>query len=251
MRVFTDSKIFERSRHIGSLVEFRSGVPERSFLSPLTHLIDQALAAFRFARHAGIAAMQDQPVVGVLFVLIGDEFQQALFDFQDVFAGRQAGAVGYPEYVGIHGNGGLAEGGIEDDVCRFPADPGQFFQCLPVLRHIAGMGIDQDMAGFDNVFGFCIVQADRSDILLQPLYAQPDKLLRRIGRPEQFSRGFVDADIRGLRRQDNGYEQLEGAGVTKLRRRRRVVLPQQGKDLCAFAAVQCLLLIRKSGFYPV
>ena len=195
--------------------------------------------------------MQDQPVVGVLFVLIGDELQQALFDFQDVFAGCQAGAVGYPEYVGIHGNGGLAESGIEDDVCRFPADPRQFFQCFPVLRHIAGMGIDQDMAGLDNVLGFCIVQADRFDILLQPLYAQPDELIRCIGRPEQFFRGFVDADIRGLRRQDNGYKQLEGAGVTKLRRRRRVVLPQQGKDLCAFAAVQCLLLIRKSEFYPV
>ena len=231
-------------------LEFRSGVPERYPLSPLTKVIDDTLAAFRFARHAGIAAVQDQPVVGVLFVLIGDELQQALFDFQDVFAGRQAGAVGYPEYVGIHGNGGLAESGIEDDVCRFPADPGQFFQCLPVLRHIAGMGIDQDMAGLDNVFGFCIVQADRFDILLQPLYAQPDELIRRIGRPEQFFCGFVDADIRGLRRQDNGYEQLEGAGVTKLRRGRRVVLPQQGKDLCAFAAVQSLLLIRKSGFYP-
>ena len=194
--------------------------------------------------------MQDQPVVGVLFVLIGDELQQPLLDFQDVFAGRQAGAVGYPEYVGIHGNGRLAEGGIEDDVCRFPADPRQFFQCFPGLRDFTGMGIDQDKAGPDNVFGFCIVQADRFDILLQSLFAQPDKLLRRIGRPEQFFRGLVDTDIRCLRRQDNGYKQLEGAGVAKFRRGRRVVLPQQGKDLCAFAVVQCLLLIRKSGFYP-
>ena len=189
-------------------------------------------------------------MVGILFVLIGDELQQALLNLQDVFARRETGAVGYPKYVGIHGNGGLTEGGIEDDVCRFPADPRQFFQCFPVLRDFPGMGIDQDMAGLDNIFGLCIVQSDRFDILLQSRSAQPDKLLRRIGRPEQFFRGLVDTDIRCLRRQDNGNKQLEGTGVAKFRRRRRVVLPQQGKDLCAFAVVQCLLLIRKSGFCP-
>ena len=115
--------------------------------------MNNTLTAFRFARNAGIAAVQYQPVVGVLSVFIGDKFQQALFDFQDVFAGRQAGAVGYPEYVGVHGNGGLAESGIEDDVCRFPADPRQFFQCRTVLRNLAGMAVNQDLAGLDNVFG--------------------------------------------------------------------------------------------------
>ena len=169
--------------------------------------------------------MQYQPVVGVLFVFIGDKFQQALFDFQDVFAGRQAGAVGYPEYVGVHGNGGLTESGIEDDVCRFPADPRQFFQCRTVLRNLAGMAVNQDLAGLDNVFGFCIVQTDRFDILLQSRFAQPDKLLRRISHREQFFRSLVDTDIRCLRRQDNGYEQLKGTGITKFRRRCRVMPP--------------------------
>ena len=206
-------------------LEFRSGVPERYPLSPLTKVIDDTPAAFRFARHAGITAVQDQPVVGVLFVLIGDELQQALLDFQDVFAGRQAGAVGYPEYVGIHGNCGLTESGIEDDVCRFPANPRQFFQCRAVLRNLAGMAANQDIAGLDNVFCFCIVQADRFDILLQSLFTQPDKLPRCIGCPEQFFRSLVDADVRGLRRQDNGYQQLKGTGVAQFRRGCRVVLP--------------------------
>ena len=224
MPTLTATSSFSKGADVHLLLPLLN-VPEHFLLFPLTQLIDQAASAFRFARHAGITAVQDQPVVGVLFVLIRDELQQALLDFQDVFAGRQTGAVGYPEYVGVYGNGGLAESGIEDDVCRFPADPRQFFQCFPVLRHLAGMGINQDMAGLDNVFGFCVVQADRFDILLQSRFAQPDKLLRRIGRREQFFRSLVDTDIRGLRRQDNGYEQLKGTGITKFRRRRRVMSP--------------------------
>ena len=108
-------------------------------------------------------------MVGVFPVLIRDEFQQLLFDFQDVFARRQAGAVGYAEYVGIHGDGGMAERGIEDDVRRFPADARQFFQGFPAFGDPAGMGPGQDVAGLDDVFGLGIVQADGFDITLQSL----------------------------------------------------------------------------------
>lgn len=169
--------------------------------------------------------MQYQPVVGILPVLPGYEFQQLLFDFQDVFARRQTGAVGYPEYVGIHGDSGVAEGGIENDVGRFPADTRQFFQGFPAFGDPAAVSPGQDMAGLDDVFGFRIVQADGFDVLLQPLCAHPDKLFRRIGHPEQVFRGLVDADIRGLRRQDHGNQQLEGAGIAEFRGGRRVVLP--------------------------
>ena len=135
-------------------------VPESFPLPPLAQLKNNTPPAFRFAGGADITAVQDEPVVGVFFILFGDEFQQPLFDFQDVFPRRQAGAVGYPEDVGVHGDGGLAERGVEDDVGGFPAYSRQLFQRFPVGGDFPGMVAQQDVTGFDDIFGLCVVKSD-------------------------------------------------------------------------------------------
>ena len=52
----------------------------------------------------------------------GHQPQQSLFDFGHVFPRCNAGPVRDPEYVCIHGDGRMTEGGIEYNVGGFPAD---------------------------------------------------------------------------------------------------------------------------------
>lgn len=52
-----------------------------------------AFIAFGFAGEAGVAAMEDEPVMGVHGVFGGDDFFQLRFDLVGCRAGGHAGAV--------------------------------------------------------------------------------------------------------------------------------------------------------------
>jgi hypothetical protein len=94
------------------------------FLFVFTQVLDDTAATARFARNTGITAMQDQPVVGILFEFLRYQSLQTVFDFQYVLAGSYAGAVGYPENMRIHGDGRLTERRVKDDIGCFPTHPG-------------------------------------------------------------------------------------------------------------------------------
>ena len=81
--------------------------------------------ATRLASYTGIATVQDQPVMRVFFKLIRDKFKQFFLDLVDVVARRYTGSIGHPEDVGIDGNGGLTERGIENNIGRLSAYPWQ------------------------------------------------------------------------------------------------------------------------------
>ena len=51
------------------------------FLRPSTCLIDRTNMAFGFARGAGVAAMQNKPVMCMFHIFFGNHFEQLLFDF--------------------------------------------------------------------------------------------------------------------------------------------------------------------------
>src|SRR6185312_17304075 len=69
----------------------------------LAQVADEALGALGLARYADVAPMQDEPVMGVEPIGLWHPPQQGLFDFQNVAAGCDAGAVGYSENMRIHG----------------------------------------------------------------------------------------------------------------------------------------------------
>ena len=56
---------------------------------------------------------------------------------------REAGAVAYPENVGVDGKGFLAEGGIEDDIRRLPPDSRQRLKLLPSAGNLTAEIPDQ------------------------------------------------------------------------------------------------------------
>ena len=69
-------------------------------------------------------------------------FYQFFFDFDDIFARCQSCAVGDAEDVGIDGDGGLAEGGVEYDVGGFAADAGQGFEGFAIFGDVAFVFFD-------------------------------------------------------------------------------------------------------------
>ena len=73
----------------------------------------RAGGAFRFACLAHVAAVQNEPVVGVAAPALGHHLLEAQLDRVRCLRGCEAGAVGDPEDVGIDGDGALAEGLVQ------------------------------------------------------------------------------------------------------------------------------------------
>src|SRR5450759_704824 len=100
------------------------------FARPLAQIGDDALLAQRLARHASVAPVQDQPMMGMALIVRRDDLLEPLFDLERRLAGRQAGAIADAKNVGIDRDGRLAEGDIEHDIGGLAPDPRQFLQLL-------------------------------------------------------------------------------------------------------------------------
>ncbi|MNV28114.1 hypothetical protein D3C71_1192940 [compost metagenome] len=157
--------------------------------------------------------MQDQPVVRVEQELGRDHLDQQILHRTHILARRQTGAVGDAEDVRVHRHHRLAEGRVEHDIGSLAADTGQRLECSTITRHLAAVLFHQHRAGRNHVLRFRVVQADGGDVLLQAVFTERKDRLRGIGDREQFARGLVDADIRGLRRQRDRHQQLERRAV--------------------------------------
>src|ERR1700733_2972678 len=105
--------------------------------------IDQhANAAQRFAGHADIPAVQDQPVMSVEQKAIRNHAHESVFDLARRFTGGDGEAVGDAEDVGVDGQRRLAEDCVEHDVRGLAANAGQGFQLLTDARRLAAVPFD-------------------------------------------------------------------------------------------------------------
>src|SRR5579863_3122864 len=91
----------------------------------LAKIIDDTGGAGRIARLAGVAPVQDQPVMRVLQELARHDLQELILHRPWGLARDEADAVGDTEYVGVHRDGGLPERRIQNDVGGFSADARQ------------------------------------------------------------------------------------------------------------------------------
>ncbi len=188
--------------------------------------------------------MQDEPVVGILEELLGNHLQQLLLHRQRGLSLCQSGAVGDAEDVGVHRHGGLAEGGVEHHVGGLASHAGQGFEIPAVVRHLAAELLDEDAAGLDDVLRLVVEQADGLDVLLQPLFAQFEDGLGRVGHGEEPFGGFVHAHVGGLRREDDGDEQFEGRAVLQLGGGVGVGVPQPFEDLAALLRIHGVVRVK-------
>src|SRR6185312_1736013 len=83
---------------------------------------DDAVIALGDARLADVAAVEDQPVMGVEQVFFRHHLEQSLLHLDRRLAGREAGAVADAEEVRVDGDRWLPIGDVEHDVRGLPAD---------------------------------------------------------------------------------------------------------------------------------
>src|SRR5215472_4925605 len=137
---------------------------ESPLLWPAAEIDDDALLAQRAARHARVAAVQDEPVVGVQLVGGRHHLLEVRLDLERILAGREPGAVADPEDVGIDRNGRLAERDVEHDIGGLAPDPGQGLERLAQRRHHAAVLGDQLLRQRDDVLRLGVEQPDRLDV---------------------------------------------------------------------------------------
>ena len=136
-----------------------------SFVPILTQILYQAGTTSGFSGDAGVASQQDEPVVGIEHEFFGNESQQAFFNFQWGFTFADTGAIGDPEYVGVHCHGRLAKSGIEHYISGFSAYTGQRFQVFSFIRHLSSVLLQQYFTAGDDVFCLAVAQANGSYVL--------------------------------------------------------------------------------------
>ena len=165
LRVSSDSSLPDISVVVSPLssLKLKSGI---------TQIMNQTFVTFGFSRNTGISTMQNQPVMGVQYELFGHSFQQCFFHRQCIPSRRDTGTVGYPEYVGVHGNGGFPKSRIQYYAGGFSANSRQRFEFFPGAGHLTVMPVNQLLAGLDDILCLDIEQADSPDIFFQSCYAE-------------------------------------------------------------------------------
>src|SRR5512132_2068964 len=121
----------------------RGGVSALRLRLEAADVANDAHRAARLLRLADIAAVQDQPMVGVAQPSLRCPRQQRGFHLQRRAARGEAGAVGHSEDMRIDGDRRLAECHIQYDVGGLPPDAGERFESFAVVRHLAAVAFDQ------------------------------------------------------------------------------------------------------------
>src|SRR5579883_3000674 len=165
---------------------------------PAAEIVDQANLAARLARQAGIAAMQDQPMMRVQHELGRNYFLKPEFDLERRLARRKPGTIGDAKYMGIDSDGAVAIGHIEHDVGGLPPCARQRLDLRTGARHLAAELVDQLLRECDDVLRLGAIESDGLDVVAKLLLAEREHFLWRIGDRKQRARRLVDAGIRGL-----------------------------------------------------
>ena len=139
-----------------------------------------------------------------------------MLDLVHVLAGGQTGPVRDAEDVGVDGNRGLAEGGVEHHIGRLAADAGELHQFIPAIGNLAAVVIDKNLRERDHVLGLGIEQADGLDVVFEAFLAQFQHRLRRFHLGKQRTGRLVHANVRRLRAQGHRHEQLVGIAIFQL-----------------------------------
>src|SRR3989344_3534906 len=204
------------------------------YFSPvLAQIIDDAFGATRFACRTGVAPMQDQPVMRIVAVYLGDRLEQIFLHHEHVFPRRQPGTIGHTEDMRIHGDGRLTEGGIENHVGGFASHARQRLQFLARRRYLAAVFFEKDFAGLQDIGGLGVVEADGFDVALETPQSETLDPPRRARHLEEFRGGLVDAFVRGLGGEDHRHQQFKGRVIFKFRRRAGIGAFQSPEDFCS------------------
>src|SRR5699024_11021426 len=118
-----------------------------------------ALRALGAPGDANVSSVQNQPMVSILQEGFGNQSGKLLFYLIDCLAGGDACAVGYPKNMRVDGNNRVPKGRVQYDIGGFPAHAGQRLKGCAVIRNLALMFFNQDLAGAYDVGCLGAIQA--------------------------------------------------------------------------------------------
>ena len=159
---------------------------------------------------------------------------EACFNLVRIFAGGETRAVRNTENMCIDGDRGLPKRFVQNDVRGLASNAGQADQLIPRLRNLAAKFVDDHLAQRDDVFSLIAPQADGFDMTFNACETERQHLLWRIRDLEQRFRGFVDANICGLRRQGYRHDQSVRIDEVEFRLRVRAIFCELSEKLCGF-----------------
>ena len=155
--------------------------------------------------------MLDEPVAAVGPAPRLPQCRDVLLHAQRVLRRRPPQAAREPAHVGVHGDGGLTEGVAEHDVGGLAPHARQGHELLAAARHPPLEALGERLTDAEQMAGLSALEAERPQDRLEVL-APGRPQGRGVGVAlEELGGDGVDARVSGLRRQDGGDEQLEGA----------------------------------------
>ena len=183
----------------------------------LAHGVQPASGAFRGARGAGVAAVEEQEVVGGGPLFFGNMLAQFLLDAQGGGAspGYQGETVADAEDVGIDGQGGLAEGYGLDDIGGLAAYTGEAGERFERVGHFATVFFDEHSCSADERFGFVVGKSYALDVFENRFRIRRCHYFRGGEVGKERGRNYVDTLVCALRRQDYGYKQVKRGVVVE------------------------------------
>ena len=109
----------------------------KRFRFELAEIVNGAAPALGTTGLADVAAMQDQPVMGMSLEFFRHEPLETCFDLHHVFSGRDSCAIRYPKDMGVDCNRLPSESRIQHNICRLSADTGERFERFTTLGDLA------------------------------------------------------------------------------------------------------------------
>ena len=148
--------------------------------------------------------------------VLGDLFDEVLFDFDRIFLLGQTEALAQAGDVGVDDDAGFdAVGVAEDDVGGFASDPGEMGEGFEFAGDFAFVVVDECLGGGTDIFRFVAEEAGGTDEVFEVFLARGGHAFGVRVFLEEGGGHQVDAHVGALRGEDGGDEELEGAVVVE------------------------------------
>ena len=154
------------------------------FLRPLAQIRDQATLASRLARHAGVAAVQDQPMMSMELVFAGTTRSSPCSTSSEFLPGASPCDCRRETY-GCRPRWSVRRKRRSTRHWRSCGRRRAGLPCLARARHLPAMVGHQPARQLDHVLRLGPKQPDGLDQLAHPLLAERHHFLRRVGEREQ------------------------------------------------------------------
>ena len=164
-------------------------------------------------------------------VLLGDDFNECLLDFDGIVLAGETQPAGETADMGVDDDAfGEVESVTENHISGLSAHAGELVEMFHGPRNLAAVILDQGGGAAADRFGLGAEESGGADEAFELGGRDLSKMLGRGAALEKGGCDFVDPVIRALGREDGGDEELEGILVVEFAMGGRVGAFELGND---------------------